>query len=953
MPNQPTNQVPGGLSADHPAEEQFPIFASPVVSGFKNKNTIRMELIPVGCWKLDDVRFDFGDTFVLPETKSEFADLQALLKKHPKAPLSVFGHADPVSKDEFNKPLSGRRAEAIYAVLIRDADRWEKLYGHGSGEGWGTRSIQHMLTAVGHDPGPVDGVSGPKTRAGVESFQMATPGLDVDGVAGPMTREKLFLAYMDYLCPFRLEKTDFLNQGKDSGGKGDYQGCGELNPAMVFSQSEDAAFNQAQNKAERDSENAINRRVLILLFRPGTPPSDKWPCPRASEGDAGCKARMWSDGDKRRSPQGARRKFSDTQDTFACRFYHRLTISSPCEGILPKVELSWIEFTLAEFPYQKELSWWPKRKAGPCASEKFEAKLTNGDKQGALDDKGYKKFDPLPVGNCQIRFPDYYKKVEELLGPAKEWPKPAAPPVIPPNNNTNPKKLALRTVPAQFAPGVDKLAIQYEIEGHSTDDVVLTILSASSPGGPVFGHTLTGEEKLNGANRKIELDGKATSGPRPGKFLDPAGSPYTVKLALADGSLATTKELKVVVDKIEVTLDAPDNKIGMNDPDEQVLTKAKVFLKDSAGKGVVTPVEMDVTFAFTAGGSNVSAATSFKYATGPDKTLGKTGDASALYWAAHPDSTATSPDGFKTSAKAEVITASGADQGVAKIFLLPSGVGGNKYKVKATVGTFSQESAEATVFRNIDLIAYEMVGQNHVTTQGTDALIQPFYTADSFITYKRGTLNAIAAAFSVHYIGLWDHGTQAQLDWATHQVKLAAETPTATETTDANGPAGAAQTAARAAIQVKADAWRDRIVAAYDSGLDNWAPDAGVPVNTLVAIEHEHPKYSAASPDSQTNEWTAFPWLQISVEGRTIHPDRKWIRGQGLSYGQRAYITAGMTAARTQVTIAHEAAHESENQFKRAEFGPGDHTAGVGLMDTTSSVNAFTAGEKKILRGAL
>jgi hypothetical protein len=55
-----------------------------------------------------------------------------------------------------------------------------------------------------------------------------------------------------------------------------------------------------------------------------------------NEGTAGCKKRFWSDSEKRRSAHlpGAPRKFEETKDTFACRFYHRLTSKGPCERIL-------------------------------------------------------------------------------------------------------------------------------------------------------------------------------------------------------------------------------------------------------------------------------------------------------------------------------------------------------------------------------------------------------------------------------------------------------------------------------------------------------------------------------------------------------------------------------------------------------------------------------------------
>lgn len=302
----------GGHAASHAGADLFPILVATATGS--EKNVIREELTTVACWRLDDLRFDFNSAFVSPEAKDEFAELRTLRDAHPGSPLSVFGHADPVGDEEYNKGLSDRRSEAIYAVLVRDPARWEKLYGS---DGWTTKHTQIMLQALGGQS--------------VKEFQSAN-GLNPDGAAGPATRAKLFEKYMEFLFPQKLDKTEFLGKGADSGGKGDFQGCSEFNPAMVFSKAENTVFQSSSDKTKRNEENTVNRRVMALFFRPGTlVPIDKWPCPRASEGTTNCRRRFWSDQAARRSNTETRREFAATRDTFACRFYHRLVLDSPCE----------------------------------------------------------------------------------------------------------------------------------------------------------------------------------------------------------------------------------------------------------------------------------------------------------------------------------------------------------------------------------------------------------------------------------------------------------------------------------------------------------------------------------------------------------------------------------------------------------------------------------------------
>lgn len=319
----------GGVSSEHDSSEPFEFLVGPTTSD--QFNTARLRLIPVACWRVDDIRFAFDSSFVAADSsrepayipgdiRAELQHLVTLLKDHPGCPLSVFGHADPVGNDDYNKLLSGRRAMAIYALLIFNTDpgaavkMWQFISGR---ENWGSNQRDNMRALTGL----------PVTTQDTE----------------------LMKSYMQKLCPsdLKLTKTDFLAQGADAGGKGDFQGCGEFNPVLLFSKEEQASFDMAgrgdQNKPEnqaaiatRNVDNARNRRVMVLLFRKGSRVEPtKWPCPSATEGTAGCRKRFWSNGEARRSIhlQGVERDFTKSGDTFACRFYQRISDRSPCEGL--------------------------------------------------------------------------------------------------------------------------------------------------------------------------------------------------------------------------------------------------------------------------------------------------------------------------------------------------------------------------------------------------------------------------------------------------------------------------------------------------------------------------------------------------------------------------------------------------------------------------------------------
>ena len=297
-------------TTDKPATA--PVLVAPATGS--EFNTIREQLVAAAAWQLDDIRFEFDSSLILPDAAEEFAFLAVLRAEHPKTPLSLFGHADPTGDDDYNKRLSGRRVIAVFALLTRRVDLWEQLFSKPIGnDKWGDRAITLMRSVVAGDGDP--------------------PPLP----ASPGERAQLFRAYMDELCrdlkgtTYQLDATaDFLAGGKDAGGKGDFQGCSEFNPELMFSAGEKAAFDRSGDKDARDRDNAPNRRVVGLLFRPGTRVDPaRWPCPRATEGTEACHRRFFADARVRRSFQAQRRTHDVEGDTFACRFYERIADSAP------------------------------------------------------------------------------------------------------------------------------------------------------------------------------------------------------------------------------------------------------------------------------------------------------------------------------------------------------------------------------------------------------------------------------------------------------------------------------------------------------------------------------------------------------------------------------------------------------------------------------------------------
>jgi hypothetical protein len=379
----------GGVVGKHPPVDPFQIFVGPTTTG--EFNTARLRLIPIACFNVEDVRFKFDSSFPLPEVQAEIRAFTDLREQDPErikgAPISIFGHADPTFQgnfelgaathhpgDDYNKVLSGRRAIAIYALLTRDAALWNHLFTNNfGGDSWGEDSIRTILDAIdspkagGGQPGQSQGVSGQgqsSSSAGNPSTGTADSARNAkvrDIAHDTVQRQQLFLTYMKFLCgDLKLDRAkDFLARGAGPDQKGDVQGCSRFNPRLLFSSEKEDQFKQAdqdqdqdQDKtalAQRNGDNSSNRRVMILIFRKGSQvlPA-KWPCPTFKEGGAACIKRFFSDGDTRRSTHlpGIDRKFDDTSDTFACRFYQRISDQSPCHQIPADAPLCHFSFVL-------------------------------------------------------------------------------------------------------------------------------------------------------------------------------------------------------------------------------------------------------------------------------------------------------------------------------------------------------------------------------------------------------------------------------------------------------------------------------------------------------------------------------------------------------------------------------------------------------------------------------
>lgn len=105
-----------------------------------------------------------------------------------------------------------------------------------------TETIQKRLSALGYDPGPIDGVRGRRTAKAIEQFQ-ADKGLAIDGIVGPATRQALFAGVANAPAPDASEPDlPWFEEARRLMGVKEIKGKGNNAVIMDWADDLDAAY---------------------------------------------------------------------------------------------------------------------------------------------------------------------------------------------------------------------------------------------------------------------------------------------------------------------------------------------------------------------------------------------------------------------------------------------------------------------------------------------------------------------------------------------------------------------------------------------------------------------------------------------------------------------------------------------------------------------------------------
>ena len=83
---------------------------------------------------LNNVRFEFDRSDLLPDSRTLLEQVAASLKDQPELKIEVAGHTDSMGSDAYNLALSDRRAASVRSYLVKQGVPTANIYSKGYGE---------------------------------------------------------------------------------------------------------------------------------------------------------------------------------------------------------------------------------------------------------------------------------------------------------------------------------------------------------------------------------------------------------------------------------------------------------------------------------------------------------------------------------------------------------------------------------------------------------------------------------------------------------------------------------------------------------------------------------------------------------------------------------------------------------------------------------------------------
>ncbi len=261
----------------------------------------------LACAGIPNVTFETQMSFIRPNAAVYIKKLKEIVTAHPQSMMMIFGHADKLGTEDFNKALSERRAKSAYALLTRNPDYWLTLFKDGSipdNEDWGLKSVQAMLNFLNPDAKlDLTNSMDDRTAKELETYT-ANPWrwLNQRKTITGQALKAVIHKYMDTLMEgVTLSESDFFGPR--------HAGCGVFNPVIDT------------DRAEED-----NRRVTFFLFDQNRLP--EIPC--SGTDLAPCRSQS---GQYRKNPRHTYRH----NDSFSCAFYD--SIARDCEGEMKLMDI--------------------------------------------------------------------------------------------------------------------------------------------------------------------------------------------------------------------------------------------------------------------------------------------------------------------------------------------------------------------------------------------------------------------------------------------------------------------------------------------------------------------------------------------------------------------------------------------------------------------------------------